>query len=243
MLAFVGPRALPDFRVPLQIWLHTALLRMIVHALAQSLPRGVRVQGATYEAARVSQWRAWLSDEEQGLLSSFGAESRRQEFLAGRAVARELLADCLGVPPPEVPLRRASDDAVDVDAADWRLSIAHSGGRALAAVAQHPVGADLEAIRSRDPALVEFLFPPDEHGYVEALPYAFDAALVLCWALKEAVLKARRSGFRRSPKDLHLRLDPATETAEVQVRGGRVWTLCYARLDGFWGAVARPKSL
>lgn len=213
---------------------------MIVDALAQSLPPGVQIHGATYNPTHRDQWRAWLSEEEQALLSSFGAETRRHEFLAGRAAARQLLGACLDVPPADVPLRRAEDDAVDVPGSDWKVSIAHSGGHALAAAARHPVGSDLEHIRSRDPAIVDFLFPPEDRGCVDALPYAFDAALVLCWTLKEAVLKARRSGFRTSPKDLRLTVDPASETARVEIEEGRSWHLFYARLEGYWTAVALP---
>jgi 4'-phosphopantetheinyl transferase len=215
---------------------------MIVDALAQSLPSGVQVQGATYTPTHREQWRAWLSEEEQALLSSFGAETRQHEFLAGRAAARQLLGACLDVPPADVPLRRAEDDAVDVVGADWQVSIAHSGGHALAAAARHAIGADLEHIQSRDPAIVDFLFPPEERGCVDALPYAFDAALVLCWTLKEAVLKARRSGFRRSPKDLHLAVEPEAGIATVRVRQGRTWRVYYMRLDDYWRAVAVPQA-
>lgn len=215
---------------------------MTTDPLVRALPASVAIRAVSYEASVAATWAAWLSADERDRLSTYGAESRQQDFLAGRAAARQLLADCLEMAPAEVPLQRAADDAVDVAAAGWRLSIAHSGGRALAAAAQHPVGADLEEIRARDPAIVDFLFPPDERECVDALPYAFDDALVLCWALKEAVLKARRSGFRRSPKDLRLRVLPATQTAEVQVRDGRTWALCYARLGDFWSAVAVPQS-
>jgi len=216
---------------------------MIVQALAQSLPRSVRIQGATYDPAHVARWRAWLSDEEQALLSSFGAEVRRHEFLAGRAAARTLLGACLGRAPADVPLRRAEDGAVDVKADDWRVSIAHSGGRALAAAARHPVGADLEEIRPRDAAVADFLFRPDERDCVDALPYAFEAALVLCWALKESVLKARRTGFRMSPKALRLTVVPERDRAVVQVEEGEAWIVCYTRLGDYWGAVAVPDEM
>jgi 4'-phosphopantetheinyl transferase len=215
---------------------------MIVHALAQSLPGGIQVRGTTYDPSHAAQWGVWLSEEEQALLASFGAETRRHEFLAGRAAARQLLGACLDVPPADVPLRRAEDDAVDVVESDWQVSIAHSGGHALAAAARHAVGADLEHIRSRDPAIVDFLFASEERGCVDALPYAFDAALVLCWTLKEAVLKARRSGFRRSPKDLQLAVEPEAGIATVRVRQGRTWTVYYTRLDDYWGAVAVPNT-
>ena len=216
---------------------------MMVHALAQSLPRGVQVQGVTHDSTHAAQWRAWLSDEEQTLLSSFGAETRRHEFLAGRAAARELLGACLDVSPADVPLRRADDAAVDVVGRDWHVSIAHSGGHALAAVACYALGADLEHIKPRDPAIADFLFAPEARGLVDSLPYAPDAALVLCWALKEAVLKARRSGFRTSPKALRLAVDPARDTAAVQVEEGQAWTVFFARLGDYWGTVAVPDDV
>jgi 4'-phosphopantetheinyl transferase len=209
-------------------------------ALANRLPWSVSVSVVTYSEEVAPVWRNWLSAEEEACIASFGAEKRRGEFVAGRAAARQLLATHLDVAPAQVPLRRAEDDAVDVEVPDWHVSIAHSGPHALAACARHHLGADLEHIEPRDPAITRFLFAPEDRGLVEALPYDADAALILCWVLKEATLKARRSGFRTSPKDLHLTVDPEAETARVEVAEGGRWTLVYARLDGYWGAVAVP---
>jgi 4'-phosphopantetheinyl transferase len=141
-----------------------------------------------------------------------------------------------------VPLRRAADDAVDVVGVDWRVSIAHSGPHAVAACARHRIGVDLERIQSRDPAIARFLFAPEDRGLVETLPYAADAALVLCWTLKEATLKARRSGFRTSPKALRLSVDTDGRTATVEREGGRRWVVLFQNLEGFWGAVAYPEE-
>jgi 4'-phosphopantetheinyl transferase len=147
------------------------------------------------------------------------------------------------VAPPAVPLRRAPDDAVDVVGHDWRVSIAHSGGHAVAAAARHAVGVDLEHIEPRDSAIVDFLFAPEDRGLVDTLPYGPDAALVLCWALKEAVLKARRSGFRTTPKALRLTVDPPRDRAAVQVEGGQAWAVSFARLGDYWGTVAVPQEV
>jgi 4'-phosphopantetheinyl transferase len=217
-------------------------LAMTLDALARRLPASVRLRAVTYDEAAVPRWRSWLSAEEDGCIASFGADIRRREFLAGRAAARALLADCLGCPPAEVPLRRAADDAVDVEAAGWHVSIAHSGPHALAACAQHALGADLEHVEPRDPEIADFLFAPEDRGFVDTLPYGPDAALVLCWTLKEAVLKARRSGFRLSPKGLRLSVDAEAHTATVAVDDGGRWRLGYDRLEGYWAAVAVPSS-
>jgi 4'-phosphopantetheinyl transferase len=216
---------------------------MTIDGLTRQLPSSVDLMAVTYQAEEAATWRSWVSDEEMSCLDSFGARKRRREFLAGRAAARQLLATCLDTTPDQVPLRRAEDDAVDVAVPDWRVSIAHSGPHAIAAAAPHPVGMDLEHIEPRDAAIARFLFAPKDRGLVDALPYDSNAALILCWSLKEAVLKARRSGFRTSPKSVHLSVDPVQKLAYADVDGGTHWTVHYKRLEEYWGAVATPRSV
>jgi 4'-phosphopantetheinyl transferase len=213
---------------------------MTVDSLRRRLPASVFLSAVTHDEDEAVAWREWLSAEEQECVAAFGSAKRRREFVAGRAAARRLLADRLDTTPAEVPLRRAADEAVDVEAPGWHVSIAHSGPHALAACARHRLGVDLERIQPRDPAIARFLFAPDDRGLPDTLPYEAPAALILCWALKEATLKARRSGFRTSPKDLHLTVEPGGQTARVEVAEGGRWTVVYARLDGYWGAVAVP---
>jgi len=215
---------------------------MTLDSLSGRVPTSVFLRGITYDEERAPVWRAWLSEEEEACVASFGSAKRRREFIAGRAAARQLLADCLDVPPERVPLRRAEDDAVDVAVTNWRVSISHSGPHALAAAARHRIGVDLEHIEPRDPAIERFLFAPEDRGLIEGLPYDSDAALILCWALKEAVLKARRTGFRTSPKELSLHVEPERETAVIEVENGGRWTGLFARLDDYWGAVAYPET-
>jgi len=172
-------------------------------------------------------------------MASFGARSRRREFLMGRAAARCLLAERLGVAPAAVPLRRAADEGVDVEASDWCVSIAHSGRQALAGAARQPMGVDLEQIQPRDPDVARFLLHPTERDLLDTLPYPPNEALILCWALKEAVLKARRTGFRTSPKTLRLRVE-AEEGTATGTMPGEAWRLWFARVAGCWAAVAGP---
>lgn len=213
-----------------------------MEVLSVRLPSMVHLLGVTYEETQASRWREWLSDEERALVQSFGAETRRREFLAGRAAARRLLGEHLEMTPGRVPLRRAGDGAVEVDVSGWSLTIAHSGPHAVAACAPYLVGIDLEGIQPRDSGILDFLFHPWDRGIVESMPYGADAALVLCWALKESVLKARRSGFRTSPKALQLDVEPDAERASIHVEGGEAWTVYYTRIDGYWATVAVPNA-
>ena len=208
-------------------------------------------------SARRDTWRTWLSGEELACLDTFGSEKRRREFIAGRAAARSLLARRLACDPADVPLRIADDGAVDVapspepQSAPVHLSIAHSGPHAVAVISEQPVGVDLEEIVPRDPGLERFLMAPDQRGVISDWPYAWDESLVLAWTLKEAVLKARRSGFRLSPKKLHLTLnDTGSEhegrgEATISVEGDTTWSVLFERLRftedagarSFWCAV------
>lgn len=213
---------------------------MSLDLLSQRLPGDIRLRRAVYDSAAASTWKEWLSEEEQACLAEFGAAVRRREFVAGRAVVRQLLAEVLDTSPREVPIRRAEDGAVEVDRNGWFASISHSDEHAVAACARYPVGVDLEQIKPRDAGIARFLLHPENRreGLIDRLPYDSNTALILCWTLKEAVLKARRSGFRRSPKTLRLDVQPVECRATVHVEGGSAWRVCYEKLDGFMLSVA-----
>lgn len=215
---------------------------MLPLPLASRLSSDVVLRGVLYDEQETDRWRSWLSEEEQACMADFGSKKRCRAFLMGRAVARRLLSDHLDVPPAAVPLRRAEDGAVDVSAGDWRVSIAHSGDRALAAAARGPVGSDVEHVKPRDPAVARFLLRPDERNLLDRLPYDRNWSLLLLWSLKEATLKARRSGFRVSPKALRLTVDADAQTATAVVEGAEQWALSFAAWDDYWTAVATPET-
>lgn len=183
-----------------------------------------------------------LPPDERAQVAGFGSEKRRRAFALGRATARTLLAERLAVAAPEVPLRIAADGAPELDDPSLRVSIAHTATAtqtlAVAAVGARPLGVDLELIRPRRPDLYTFLLHPDEYGLLEDLPHGHEAAQVLLWTLKEATLKAMRTGFRVSPKTLRLAVEPERQAATVQVEEGARWSLRYTERDGCFLAVA-----
>jgi 4'-phosphopantetheinyl transferase len=183
-----------------------------------------------------------LPPDERAQAVGFGSEKRRREFALGRTTARMLLAERLAVAAPDVPLRVAPDGAPELDEPALHVSIAHAATAAqtlaVAAVGARPLGVDLEPIRPRRPDLYRFLLHPDEYGLLERLPHEHDAAQVLLWALKEATLKAMRTGFRVSPKMLRLTVEPNRQAASVRVESGGRWMLRYAERDGCFLAVA-----
>lgn len=206
-----------------------------------NLPDDIALRIAVRDAAAPLALGA-LPQGERDRIEGFGSEKRRREFALGRATARALLADHLAVAALDVPLRVATDGAPELDGGSLHLSIAHAATPertfAVAAVAPRPVGVDLELIRPRRPDLYRFVLHPDEYGLLETLPHDHDAAQVLVWTLKEAALKAMRTGFRTSPKKLRLSIESTERTAAVQVEEGGKWALRYEERNGCFIAVA-----
>lgn len=202
------------------------------------LPPDIAVRWMTYDPARAETMLALLPPEEQERMAAFTHAGRRRSFVLGRAAARSLLAERLGVAPAQVPLRVADDGGVDVDGAALRVSITHSGEHAVAAVAPRTVGIDLERIAPRHEGVLRFLLHPDEYAAFDALPLDHTRSLILCWTLKEATLKAIRTGLRRSPKKLRLEIDLPAQSAHVHLLDRPPMHLRFEEREGYYWAVA-----
>jgi hypothetical protein len=101
-----------------------------------------------------------------------------------------------------VEVRRDDDGAPFVawdgsPADDVRVSIAHAGGWAVAALATHAVGVDLEEVAPRPPGFNESYLSAAELRLVHDVPAAErDRVGTLLWVLKEACLKTGASAAR-----------------------------------------------
>lgn len=133
----------------------------------------------------------WVSASERQRLAGLRGEARRAQFLAARWQARWLLAQVHGGAPQDWVLEAPADAPPTVAGRpDLFLSVSHSGTLTACAVAEAPVGLDLEEPRRpRDIAgLVALCCTPREQRMF-ATP---DAALFHdLWTVKEAWLKQR----------------------------------------------------
>ncbi len=179
-----------------------------------------------------------LSTDERIRFEGIRHPRARSHFLAGRAALRSLLADRLALCPASVPLMASPDGGVDVPGTSLRASIAHAGNWAVAAVAPHIIGVDLERIQKRAPRLVDFMLHPSERDAYEALPLNAERRLILYWTLKEAVLKALRTGLRRSPKRVQLSVDVPSGSGRALLEDGLSLLLRFAAYDGYYLSVA-----
>ena len=184
-----------------------------------------------------------LSASERAFLSSVRLAKRRREYIAGRFAARTLAAGMMGVRPEEVALVVRDDGSPAIEGARFNISIAHTRSVACAAIAAGiPVGIDVEEIKKRDPDLFRFVLHEAEYDLLETLPVDRDRTLILCWTLKEAVLKGMRTGFRCSPKTLRLSIAFEARTAQIIVPEQPVWTARFEERDGCYLSIAFPHT-
>lgn len=203
-----------------------------------TLPPDVTFRHLRFDPDHLDSWEALLSGDERVRADNFVRGTRRQEFILGRAAARILLADRMDVDPTSVLLEVAESGAIDVIGSDLHISIAHTGDHAVAAAAPRYVGVDIETIAPRHVDLHRYMLHPDEYHLIETLPLDRERAQILCWTLKESVLKGMRVGLRYSPKKLQLNIDFDQAAAAVHSENGRRWTAFFEEWDAYYVAVA-----
>ncbi|MGH8029059.1 MAG: 4'-phosphopantetheinyl transferase family protein [Arenimonas sp.] len=155
----------------------------------------------------------WLSDSERARLETLRHPERHAQYLAGHWLARLVLARGHGGVPMQWRLLERKDKPPAVHGHEaLRISISHAGDWVAAAVADAPIGIDLE-LRSRvlDAALLPLLRNADEAAG------ALDAdAMLGRWVAKEAWIK-RGAGSALPGRLEQLRLHPA-DNAPADVR-------------------------
>lgn len=204
------------------------------------LPDHIVLRRMTFDPAQTDAWIRLLSDEERFRYAAFPVAKRKREFLLGRVALRTLLAERLDEEPAAIALHVTDEGAVELPAAPYFVSIAHSGRRAVAVVSPDPVGVDLEHVTSCTPRIIDFVLRDDEKPLLDTLPMSRDRAFILCWTLKEATLKALRTGLLQSPKNVRLAVDPEAQQANAVAWDDSVWTVRYEPAPDHFLSVAYP---
>lgn len=173
-------------------------------------------------------------------------------FVSSRAAARRLLAPLLDTAPEMIRFGRrpcpgcgsAQHGPPRIVRPDWDawISISYGSGIGLLAVADGPVGVDVERVR---PLVVEELagtaLTPAETAALRSLPCDEErhSALARCWTRKEAVLKGMGLGIVLDLSAIETR---PLEREQVTVAvGSEPWTVAELPLPTGWsGALALP---
>ncbi|WP_208827847.1 4'-phosphopantetheinyl transferase family protein [Streptomyces ficellus] len=165
-------------------------------------------------AVRVPGLLELLDDRELARHDAFAREQDRALYLTAHALAREVVAEQLGMGPREVRFvlecrhcdRPEPHGKPGLAGSPLELSLSHSGSRVAVALSlAGPVGVDLEEIAAGDRAaeLAPAVLSTAERAALERLPEAERAAgFTRYWARKEAVLKATGDGLMVEPARL-----------------------------------------
>lgn len=156
----------------------------------------IRLQSVSALMAGVgADAHAWLSPAERARLADIHAPRRAAQFVAGRWLARALLAERFGGVPADWTIEASPDGAPRVAGhADKHLSIAHGGDSVACAVGDRPVGLDLEVRRpgrSRAALLGAITSATERDALLAGREHDTETLALEAWTLKEAALKCR----------------------------------------------------
>ena len=173
-----------------------------------------------------SEMPAWLGYSERQRWTQL-APAARAPFAASRALLRELVQAATGVPAGAWDVSAQAGGAPtasvtrgDVASAAIHVSLSHRLGWVAAAVADAPVGVDIECERPprSDPAerAALMLSPAERLAWDELAPDAREPALLARWTAKEAWFKASPPGT--APWDFRRVAARACAPAQANVR-------------------------
>lgn len=170
-----------------------------------------RVRDVAWIEARA----AWLDAAERMRAARLLAAADRRNFIVGRVVLREILAERLGLLPQDLTFSVGDGGRPELAipaAEDLRFSVSHSGPWiAVAIVPEREVGVDIEVLRplARGITSVWRTLAVEERAALRALPPgARQAAFWRCWTRKEALLKGIGTGIAGGLQRCAVSLEP-----------------------------------
>jgi phosphopantetheinyl transferase len=153
-------------------------------------------------------WTGFLSPREDRILAGLGIVPRRRKWLMGRAAAKALVHEMMSgeaeIPPNRISVlnQPSGEPFVLIEGKggwEYPISLSHRSEVGMAAAPLERtarIGADVETIEPRDPALVRQFFTDDEAQLVDAADQDRDETVARIWSAKEAVLKLLGLGLR-----------------------------------------------
>lgn len=145
----------------------------------------------------LARWQALITGPEQERANRFRQAADRNRFIAGRGLFRLIGSRITGQTPQSVSIRTSTfGKPFLTDAPDWHLSVSHSGDWIVLAVAQIPVGIDVEWINRRF-AINDLVPVVLMHSEQQLFAIHPDQELFFyeCWTRKEAIVKATGVGM------------------------------------------------
>jgi 4'-phosphopantetheinyl transferase len=178
-----------------------------------------------------------LDAAERARAVRFATPQLQRRFIAAHSGLRQVLAQATGrLATALVIAQNALGKPFLPAESQLHFSLSHCGGQALVALADAPLGVDIEALIQRDTGvLATQILTPAELSRWQFLPqYEQIESLTEAWTRKEALLKACGLGLRTDPSTL----DASPGEAAVPA-GGRFWLSGLSAAPGHCAALAQ----
>jgi 4'-phosphopantetheinyl transferase len=204
-------------------------VRVLSRAVAVARPVGeVHVHVADLDAGPADP--AALAEADRLRAERLAVPQVARRFVAARGFLRTVLAAYRHDTPPALPIEADADGKPHLPGGP-AFNLSHTGGLAVLAVADRPVGVDVERLRDVPNALdlADRWFRPDE---TRAVAEASDRSLqfLRTWVAKEAVLKAVGCGLR-GLEGCAVDVSPGRPGVVRAAPDGRNWHLSVWRPD------------
>ena len=163
-------------------------------------------------------YRGVLSEQEQATLGHFLDCSAYRNFLCGRVLVRHLIARRLNTSPESLKLELTKYGKPFLRGQEKvHFNISHTNQEICFALADTPVGIDLEQYNNQNLDFLYNALTPEEkqtiHACVDALraPY-----LIKVWTAKEAIAKCTGTGITKEALSVNLSAYILTHAAKVE---------------------------
>ena len=114
-----------------------------------------------------SYLNSFVSQEKRERISRFRHKKDAVNTLMGEVLARHMISACSGLPAARLEIEPdPHGKPVPVNAPGVHFNISHSGDLVVCAVSSHPVGVDIELVRSANPGIAKRFFREDECLYI-----------------------------------------------------------------------------
>ena len=149
------------------------------------------------DAAKLGVLTDVLAPIEVQRAQAFRQLADRQRFVTAHGLLRAALGMRLARHPASVALVRKPSGQWICEERGLHVSLAHSGKRVAVAIADRPVGIDIEEMTGSDVLALarDWLTPAEAAAVAGASPAAMEPLFLRYWTAKEAVLKAAGTGL------------------------------------------------
>ena len=174
-----------------------------------------------YEIELAPRDASALSDDERERAARL---SRPEPWIAARVALRSVLGQRLGVAPSELVFALGRHGKPELPGSGVHFNLAHSGERALIAVAEVEVGVDVERLQRSSRAVERTL----TDGERAALGPDRHVELLRVWCRKEALAKAIGGGLGWAPENFDTSRPDGFALVDLALSEGYVGALAVA---------------